>query len=109
MPIHLDKVRRAAGFPAPNILPGQYGWLLVKAALTSDDPMLHAYMGSNGETYLSQAKLNPNTILCFVLVFHVGDTADLYVNREVNYLAEARVKRSVKAGEVAYLNNLADI
>lgn len=110
MPIHLDMIHRMAGFPASNCPPGQHGWLLVKAALTSDDPMFHAYMESIGENYLSRSNVPSNGIVCFVLVFHVGDTADLYINEEVNYLAEVRVKRPIaKAGEIAYLRDIADI
>jgi hypothetical protein len=109
MPIHLEKVRRVTGFAATNSLSGQPARILMKAALTSEEPMFHLIMESIGDTFFGRAKVLPDAVLCFVLVFHAGDTADLYVNQDVNYLAEVRAKRNAKAGEVVYLNDIADI
>lgn len=109
MPIRLPNIHRVSGFCAENALAGQPVKVLVKAALTSDDPIFHTYMEEVGRLLFGPARLIQDAILHFFAVYHVGDTADLYVNDQVTTIAEVRAKRSVKAGDLVNLGDIADV
>lgn len=114
MPIHIKNLPlQMAGFAAATIPPGHYGFLLVKAQMTSDDPMFHTYVEQVSNIILSRAQILPNEVCAMVVVFHPDRTAHLFINRELGTIAKCRMKTPAKTGpavgSMVFANHIADI
>jgi len=104
---------RLGGIAISNAKAGEELMVLVRALLTSDEREFHQYMESIGNMISAKAReagviLSLDSLLGLLLVIHKDETAELYLNN-VGMSVEILAKRSIKAGEVVYGKDIADI
>jgi hypothetical protein len=106
--IILSKVGNMVGFTTQNSLPGSTVEVLSKAFFTSDDKEFYQYIKQITQLFLNRAGLFVNFVSNFLVIIHSNQNADIYVN-DFKMILEARVKRSVTAGEKVSLDNVANM
>ena len=111
-PIHLAGVD-VNGFATENVTAGGEAKILVRAAITSDQPEFYVYMKviSNILTHRATEAGIPilwGNISSFVLVAHPDFTAELYL-QDFPLEMEILAKRDIAAGDVLYQSGVADV
>ena len=110
--IALTKVQ-LDGFVTENILPGEDGSMLVRATLTSDQPDFYLYMRGiqgviNDRIRAAGIHFNLDHTSSLLLLVHSDKSADLYLG-PLSLRMEITAKRDLKAGDVLYLTDVADL
>jgi hypothetical protein len=111
-PVRLDEFK-VNGINMKNVLSGEEASILVKVALTSDQPEFYLYMKGITNLIADRAfkkgvSLFFNQICSFVLVTHADGTADLYF-QNVPIALEILSKHDLNAGQIVTQSNIADI
>ncbi|HUT22417.1 MAG TPA: hypothetical protein VMX18_03365 [Candidatus Bipolaricaulota bacterium] len=108
MKFYFDKVDNLAGFSTKNVKDGEVAEILIRAKLTSDEPVFYKYMDQISNLFLSRAGVLEDSVCQFLIVIHDDLSADLYVN-DFKVLVEIKAKRDVKVGEAITDADVADI
>ena len=101
------------GFAASSGMPGQTVSVISRASLTSDQPEFHLLVGSTSELLASAAKksgihINPTRHSDVLLIIHADKSADLYLDTAAVGI-KSLAKRDLKAGQVVFQRDVADI
>lgn len=96
------------GFAAENVLPGGTVKVVSQAFFTSDDKEFYQYIKQITQLFLNRAGLFVNSVINFLIIIHADQSADIYAN-DFKVILEARIKRSVTAGEKVGLDNVANM
>lgn len=101
------------GFAVSNAYAGEHAQILVRASLTSDEPLFHGFMKGIENVIGHHADklgvaINFNYVSGFLLIVHADETADFFCN-DVGVVAEMISKRDVAKGEVIFKSDIADI
>jgi len=93
-----------------NGKPGDIGWVLTRASLTSDDPLFHRVIENMTPAYFGRAEVQvfADAVAQFLFVLHGDGSADIYVNDFVT-LVEMLARRPMEAGAVVTDRDIADI
>ncbi len=81
--------------------------LLTRAQLTSDSPEFHIYTESFCGLFLYPKNIFIDSVSQFLVVIHVDQTADLYVN-DFPVTIEVTPKKDMNLGEILMLSDIAD-
>jgi hypothetical protein len=103
--IHLNRVQPLAGFAATDMPPETFGWILTRAFACSDDPQFYLYCDQISKLFLTNCLID--NICNYLILIHRDLSAEVYVN--FPFQAKMMIKRELKAGELLYQNNIADI
>lgn len=110
-PIRIEDAPDFAGFSAGAALPGEVVKVWTRLSLTSDMPLFHQVVESLAGTIAHMTKPEPKSIKSgeYVLFIIRDDhTAELWIDSAAVCLL-CCVKRSMKAGEPIFENDIADI
>lgn len=91
-----------------NATKGQFGWMMVQAAITSDDPMFYVYIEQLTGTYLAPSRIPVDHVTQFLVIVHSDLSADVYVN-DPPFALTMLTMRAVQAGEEVDHADIADI
>jgi hypothetical protein len=94
-----------AGFAAGDIAPKNFGWILTRAFVCSDDPAFYMYCDQISKMFLTSYFID--NICNYLILTHRDLSADIYVN--FPFQVKMMTKREPKAGEPIYQNDIADI
>ncbi|HNX10582.1 MAG TPA: hypothetical protein PKI61_00335 [bacterium] len=108
MVFHFDTVEDLAGFTVENAKGGDPIKILTRASLTSDDLSFYKYLELISNIFLNKKLIQIDCVYQFLILIHKDLSADLYIN-DFGIAVEVRTKRSVEAGEVVTLDDIADI
>ena len=102
-----------SGFAGANTLAGQELPVLVRASITSDERDFHLYMEGISNLISERAKeagalFSIDALIGFVLVAHKDGSAELHLSG-MQMAVEILAKRDLKAGEVVYSRDIADV
>lgn len=103
--MHLQKVPPMARFAAGDIAPKNFGWILSRAFVCSDDPAFYMYCDQISKMFLTSYFID--NICNYLILTHRDLSADIYVN--FPFQVKMMTKRELKAGEPIYQNDIADI
>jgi len=103
--MHLKKVQPMAGFAAGDIAPKNFGWILSRAFVCSDDPAFYMYCDQISKMFLTSYFID--NICNYLILTHRDLSTDIYVN--FPFQVKMMTKRELKAGEPIYQNDIADI
>lgn len=111
-PILLKDIR-INGIAMKNTLAGEELQVLVRTSITSDQPEFYSYMKGINNLLTDRARkagveLMLNQVSNFLLVTHIDETADLYV-QNVPIALEILAKHDLAGGEIVYQSSIADI
>jgi len=108
MHLTLRDLGELAGFAVANIGPGEQGWVLSRASLTSDDESFQLYADELSRIFLTASGVPVNQVFQFLAVVHENRTADVYVN-DFPVVVEMKSTRDLKKGERVLLSDIADV
>lgn len=109
-PVHvtLQGLGELAGFAAANIGPGEHGWVLSRASLTSDDGSFQRYADELSRIFLTTSGVPVNQVFQFLAVVHGDRTADVFVN-DFPVVVEMKSTRDLQKGERVRQSDIADV
>ena len=105
--LKLENVKKLSGFLMADMLPGQYGWILTRAFVHSDQKEFYKYINQISNIYLKDLLLDE--IHAFLVIIHQDLSADVYVNSlpiEYQIMAKRDLQRYVRKDDIADINAL---
>jgi len=110
--IKLSSVK-ISGFATRNMLPGEEGFILVRAKLTSSQPEFHLYMRGIDSLVVNAARtarkeLTLDHTSTLLLLIRSDDSADLYLE-PIPLIMEMLAKDPIKEGQIVYRRDIADL
>lgn len=106
MKLHIEQVQNLIGFSIKNAKKGEKMKVLVKAALTSNNPNFYHYIEQISSIFLN--KININSIYQFLILIHQDLSVDIYIN-DFPIEIEIITKRNIKKGEIVMQSDIADV
>ncbi len=108
--IGINKIEKFAGFAMSNAKSGEQVMVQTKGVLTSDDELFHTFMDGICSFLSQYATLFLNSIYQFLLVIHMDESADLYINELPLVSIEINAKRTpIEKGQIIRYCDIVDI
>ena len=105
----LENVQPLHGFAASNALPGQSVWVLTKSRLTSDDADFYKFSDQFAAIYLAPKGISVDSVIYLLVLHHLDDSAEVYLNESLPIHLQLRIKRDVQAGQPVKFSDIGDI